>query len=143
MDKYRNVTESYAGEATMSTNSFPQFIKQEIEAVHKNIDRLKSGMQRYSDNDSKAAGMQLVLNEQVKQLQFLEQMQREVRNFDRAMGRIREMLIATEKAHQKAADRDLNTNQPHSVEWWETLHQIEYLGEFIRRIHAWQTEFVR
>ena len=127
----------------MSTHSFQEFIKHEIEAIHKNIDRLNAGIQRYSKDESKALGMQLVIHEQEKQLQFLEQMQREVRNFDRAMILVRERLITTEQAHQKAADRDLSKNQAHSAEWWETLHQIEYLGEFIRRIHTWQTEVKR
>ena len=126
----------------MSSNSFQNFIRHEIETAHQNIDRLNTGIQRYSDGDKRAAGMRLVLQEQEKQLQFLEQLQNEARTFAIAMELVKQRMIQTEAAHQKAAERDLNS-QAHSIEWWETLHQIEYFGEFIRRIRAWQTEFAQ
>jgi hypothetical protein len=122
----------------MLTPTFQNFIKREIEAFNNALDLLNTNIQDYPNDDPRTAASRLVLHAREEHLKFLKNMQQEALTYNQAMDIVRRRLARIEAAHQEAADHDITFNQIHSKQWWDTLHQIEYLGEFIQRIHAWQ-----
>lgn len=122
----------------MYHRTLDDFFRHEISEMHRNIDRIQHGLDGRNLDDERLTGQLQILQKQKDHLHFLEQLQMRATTYDDAIAICRQCIIANEQAHSDIANRENGQTISHSPEWWNTLHDAQFVSDVMHRIQSWQ-----
>lgn len=114
------------------------FLCYEISEMHKNIDRIEHGLQGRDLSDPALAGQCEMLKIQQEHLAFLEVVGATAQTYAQATTICRNFILKNEQVHRQLSQKEDTVS--HSLEWWHSLHQIQYGTDLLHRIEVWQKD---
>lgn len=115
------------------------FFKHEISEMHKNIDRIKHSLQGRDLSSPALAGQCELLNIQQEHLAFLESIARAAQTYSQATTACRDFILTHEQIHLDLSQKEDTVR--HSIEWWHSLHQVQFGTDILHRIEVWQQDY--
>ena len=123
------------------THTVQDFFKHELNEMHKNVDRIKHGLEGQDPDKPSLVGQYMMLEMQEAHLKFIEELIRRATSFDTATKICREQVIQHEMAHMQVAVKENQHSALYSDQWWHSLHQIQFYSDFLGRIRNWRQAY--